>query len=116
MNNKLILWAIAAFTALTSCSNKDSIEALDANSKAQFTAGILLTRASGSSWAAGDAIGVYMKNSGQELSAASIAEKVENYKHVTAAGDGVFAGNSPGQVAYFPVNGSPVDFCRLLSL
>lgn len=109
MNSKRILWAIATFVALTSCSKEKSADAPDVNPRAQFTAGIL-TRASGNSWATDDAIGVYMKIGGQGLSTASIAEKVENYKHVTRAGDGVFMGETQAQVAYFPVDGSAVDF------
>jgi endonuclease G len=51
-----------------------------------------------------------MKHNGQELSATSIAEKVENYQQVTEKGDGVFVGATPAEDAYFPVDGSAVDF------
>lgn len=108
MKRVSILWAVAAVAVLTSCTKEEAGPASD-NRVANFTAGIS-TRASGTAWDNNDAIGVYMKKAGATLSDATIAEAVSNFKHVTPNGDGVFKGATPGHVAYFPVDGSSVDF------
>lgn len=65
------------------------------------------TRASGITWDTADAIGVYMKTAGQELSATSTL--AENKKHTTP-GDGTFSFATQENAIYFPEDGSNVDF------
>ncbi len=108
MRNSMFLWAVAATVALTSCSKESVTNITDTKPAAQFTAGIT-SRAQNASWAAGDAIGVFMKRAGAPLSVVNIAESVSNFKYVTAANDGKFTA-IPAQTAYFPVDGSAVDF------
>lgn len=64
------------------------------------------TRASGTTWDQGDAIGVYALNAGQTLSDQAIYDGKANIKHTTP-GDGIFAAATEGIT--FPESGN-LDF------
>ena len=66
----------------------------------------LKTRASGSTWDKGDAIGVYMKKSGEALSSSAIALNVE----YQTTGDATFSPAGGAPTITFPLDGSAVDF------
>lgn len=91
---------------LPACSNDPSEDT--GNGEVRFTSAIAVqpteTRAADAAWGTGDAIGIYMFDTGTT----TILENVTNRKYVTAAGDGKFAGAS-GQTIYYPPAGS-VDF------
>lgn len=65
------------------------------------------TRASDISWAANDAIAVYMKKSGFPLNSPALAE---NVKYVTADGSPAFLPADPAKEITIPANGVEVDF------
>ena len=65
------------------------------------------TRTTDTAWEANDCIGVYMKQTGEALSATSISNEVDNIEFVTALGDGGFVPN--GSAVYFPQT-DRVDF------
>lgn len=108
----LILSALAATLCLGSCDKNE--EATPANDGAvRFTAGIgrdavatPQTRASGTTWAPGDNIGIFMVGHGTT----TIAESAVNKKFTTTAATiGIF---TPvlGNEIYFPMDNSAVDF------
>lgn len=66
----------------------------------------LNTRASGTTWDKGDAIGVYMKKSGEALSSSAI-EKNVNYQ---TTGTSAFSPAKGATTITFPLDGSDVDF------
>ncbi|MFA7493711.1 MAG: fimbrillin family protein [Proteiniphilum sp.] len=66
----------------------------------------LKTRASGSTWDKGDAIGVYMKKSGEALSSSAIAMNI-NYQ---TTGTSAFLPAKGATTITFPLDGSNVDF------
>ncbi len=99
------LGATVLFTA--SCSSDDDVSAVgtDAQVALQITGGISAqTRASDSSWDAGDQIGIYMYYAGTS----DIAEEIENIPYTTSDGTSIFTPVS--STIYFPVDGSNVDF------
>ena len=105
------LFSIVALFAiiLSSCTKGDPItESLDA--KFFSTIGAMDTRASNTSWAANDAIGIYALNTGNPLAAANIYNGSENIKHVTTVGNGVFDAAVPTEKIQFPANGDKLDF------
>ena len=65
------------------------------------------TRTTDTGWEANDRIGIYMKQAGEVLSAASISKEMENIEYVTALGNGSFTPN--GSTVYFPQN-ERIDF------
>ncbi|MDD4778063.1 MAG: fimbrillin family protein [Fermentimonas sp.] len=65
------------------------------------------TRASGTSWDAGDAIGVYMKKSGSALDSSAFHI---NAKHVNVNGSSLFAAENESETMYYPKDESKVDF------
>lgn len=103
----LALFALSALL-FASCSSDD--EVIDNSPKAlQFTSGIVPQasnlRAASSTWAANDAIGVYML----KTTTSDIAESAENKKYVTS-GNGVFAATGTDAI-YYPVDATQkVDF------
>ena len=66
----------------------------------------LKTRASGSTWDKGDAIGVYMKKSGEALSSTALAKNV----HYQTTGTTAFLPVKGEEIITFPLDGSNVDF------
>ena len=105
MKRSTIPFALAALM-LTACSHDENP---DTNTPiaATFTAGINLTRASVSTWDAGDAIGIYMLDAGTT----NIVETAANRKYTTTAADGKFAPATADQTIYFPTDETQkVDF------
>lgn len=95
--------AIAALILMSSCSKTDDIGSNGAlNLKAQI--GKAATKAGGTSWSAGDAIGVFMVNNGTT----TIAENAANKKYATT-GTSSFTAVSGSEI-FFPMDGSSVDF------
>lgn len=66
----------------------------------------LKTRASGSAWDKGDAIGVYMKKSGETLAPSSLMKNVQYQTTGTTA----FSPAKGAKTITFPLDGSNVDF------
>ncbi len=64
------------------------------------------TRASGSTWDKGDAIGVYMKESGEALTSSATAQ---NAKYETTGTTGFLPAKGAATIT-FPIDGSNVDF------
>lgn len=104
--NKLFLAGTALF-AMTACvNNDDKSEWNTGNQAITFNASIQgLSRASGTQWATGDRIGVYMKANGAALTAATDANK-----QYTVSETGTVAASSENDVLYFPADKSAVDF------
>ncbi len=98
--------ALCAMAAISAGCGKDGGEpAPDAGTAVRITGGIAAqTRASDSSWDAGDQIGIYMYYAGTT----DIAEATENVPYTTA--DGTSAFTPAGLTIYYPVDGSSVDF------
>lgn len=91
---KKILYIAAATLALTACSNDDNY--IEEPIEAQILAtigGSAVSRASGTSWTAGDTIGITM------------ADRYANLKYTTVSGDGNFTGT----VMYFKNKREPVN-------
>lgn len=111
MRKSNFLAAMLIGTAIfTSCSNDDN--GVTSNGAVHFTTSInnpasangISTRAAGSVWASGDALGIFMVDN----STTTIAESMEN-KQYSTTGDGNFS-PSTGNEIYYPMNGSAVDF------
>lgn len=97
---------------VSSCSVNDDIEE-SGNGKVLFTAGIEQlatpdgspgTKAAGTTWTAGDAIGIYMVDNG----ATTVVMNTENKQYTTPAGDGNFTPITGSEI-YYPQTGK-VDF------
>ena len=99
-----LIVALMAAVTFTACNVNDEIQE---DSAVRFTAGIdpvaatgPETRAAGTVWGNGDAIGIFMMQSGSAIAA---------NKQYTTDGDGTFTAAS-GDEMYYPMNGSTVDF------
>ncbi len=123
---RILTAAIALATLLASCGKETPNENPGGPVAVSFTAGIEeaaagdpaalpSTRASGTEWADGDAIGIFMVGHG----GATVAEGAANRQYVTApggsagsssAGDGAFAPATAADAMYYPMDGSAVDF------
>lgn len=64
------------------------------------------TRASGSEWDAGDAIGIFMKKAGETLSAGALTQNA----HYVLSGTTAFQPENEAEEIVFPFNASDVDF------
>lgn len=108
----LLMTTLAAAALITSCTN-DNDEATANDGAVRFTAGIgreavatPQTRAAGTTWGAGDEIGIFMLDHGTT----SIAEAAQNKQYVTDKGDGAFT-PAVGHEIYYPMdNNHAVDF------
>lgn len=99
--------ALCATIMLTGgCSNDNETALPDGGDRValQVTSGIQ-SRAIGSDWQAGDAIGIYMLKTGTS----TITEAATNRRYTTADGNSSFSATAD-QTIYFPVDGSQVDF------
>lgn len=104
-----LLLAGAATLALAACSSIDDNSTWDGKSGgtvkfSSFIEGQKAVKATGTQWAAGDAVGVYMKATGAELGAATAA----NYKYITDDRGNLTAAAADQAIAY-PESGN-VDF------
>ncbi|MGM9832623.1 MAG: fimbrillin family protein [Candidatus Limisoma sp.] len=111
MNTKTTKSAIFALLAgaVVSCSN-DAPTADNQRVAVDFRATIgVASRAVDTSWSAGDAIGIFMVNTGEGVSPEQISEGVNNIKYVTPNADGAFSPAQGSPTIYFPIEGQ-VDF------
>lgn len=108
--SNILFTIIGVMLFAASCSNEIDVpdNPLAHPNQAKFisTIGDVATRATGTSWDAGDAIGVYAINAGQDLSESGIYDGKANIKHNTP-GDGKFTAVAEGII--FPKNGN-LDF------
>lgn len=111
MNNFSFLLIVITLLAFSSCM-QDHPNELDIKKEVQINAFItssstnIATRASDQTWANGDAIGVFMKIAGAELSKIAL---VENAKYI--ADDALlFKPATDDDKIYFPFNKAKVDF------
>lgn len=112
MKKKTSLLIGIIMLCLTACMQQHPNE-IDLKKEVVFTASIkgvtnsksIPTRASGTKWDSGDAIGVFMKKHGAALSTSNL---YDNVRFVTTKGDGVFKASNT-EVNY-PFDGSAVDF------
>ena len=106
--------AVGLMAGFSSCNVNDDIEDGDQPQAVNFTAGITnqavqdgapQTRAAGTAWSDGDAIGIFMVNKGLT----TIAEQAEN-KQFTTTGSSTFTA-VPGDEIYYPMEETDkVDF------
>jgi len=101
--------ALSAVVALTSCGKNETT--VNTSAPVRFSAAIAgqalpgaATRAEGTTWASGDAVGIFMVNHGLT----TIAENAGNRQYTTT-GDGNFTAVA-GDEIYYPMDGSAVDF------
>lgn len=115
-NIKYLILTMLTVAALHSCSNDEqSYETVDPSKGVEFTSSVEesgnpMTRAIGSAWSADDKIGVFMKNTDQDLSATSVVGTAANVQYMTAAGDGNFFPFKIEELLFYPKDGKKVDF------
>ena len=112
MKKKNLLWSVFLLLVLGS-SDETAQQVVDDEKQTvvQFTSvveGDAVTRATGSSWAANDRIGVFMKQAGGTLGAGTIVGEGDNVPFITKQGNGNFL--SDGKAIEYPSDGSAVDF------
>ena len=97
MTPKSLFFAGAATLALASCSSLDDNSTWDVNGgEVKFTSYIKAHRASGTAWADGDAVGIYMKQAGTDLAAATAVNK----KYITDALGNLSAAAADQAISY----------------
>ncbi|MDR2810204.1 MAG: fimbrillin family protein [Tannerellaceae bacterium] len=105
--------ALLGMVAFSACNVNDGIEDGNQPQAVRFSAGIAnqavqndapITKAAGTIWASGDAIGVFMVEKGMT----TIAENAVNRQYTTT-GNSTFT-TASGQDIYYPMDGSAVDF------
>lgn len=103
----LFFTAALASLAFTACSSDDECAGYNGKDdkyvKFAGSIGEQMTKAAGTEWGSGDAIGVYMKAAGADLGTASDL----NVRYTTT-GDGIFTAATQG--IELPADGSKVDF------
>lgn len=110
MKTSNVFWGIVLLLTLGACE-KDALQTFNSEQPkpVSFTSvveGNVLTRAGGSSWAAGDRIGVYMKTAGESLEGAAVLG--DNVPFITKGTAGNF--NPDGTALCYPEGGAAVDF------
>lgn len=117
MKNLMTMCALAGAVCLVSCSNDDEMN-VNNDGQVRFTAAIgnaaVVTnpapqsRASATTWDAGDEISVFMVAHGTT----DIANGAENRRYVTTAAgpNGNFTPATPADAIFYPMNNDPVDF------
>lgn len=111
MGKRHVLYAITLLLALGSCTKEVQQETGSGKQQfVRFTSVVegTYTRAAGASWSPSDAIGVYMKKNGSDLSTGSIVGEGDNVEYFTENGDGNFLPVST--YLSFPDDGTKVDF------
>lgn len=101
---------VALSASLLSCSHDEATVAPSAERVAvQFSSNISAgVRATGTTWTAGDCIGIFMTQAGATLAAETISEGVDNTAYATT-GNGQFVPAQGAATIYFPISGA-VDF------
>lgn len=107
MNKSLLTLSIAALLLTVSC-NRTGDPQSDQRVAVRFSAAIDMTRAVETSWESGDAIGIFMKHTGETLSAQSVVDRFSNCLYTTS-GDGNFGADDSNTI-YYPTSGADVDF------
>lgn len=110
---KNVLWSVFFLFTLSACMEERNSFQESQRVPVQFSSsleGIVLSRASGMSWTADDAIGVFSKKSGSELAEGTIVAAGDNVKYTTSKGDGNFLSGIGFQPIYYPDDNSEVDF------
>lgn len=106
---KKIVFAIAAVATLVGCNKDNSEIATTGQTAVEFTEGVI-TRASGTTWDAGDKIGVYMFGTGTT----TVIEKkgnIQYYNSQTETGDkATFKVVEADEIIYYPQGEVAVDF------
>ncbi len=106
---KKVIYIAAVVAALTSCNKENSEIATDENTAVEFTNGVI-TRASGTEWAAGDKIGIYMFGTGTTTVSQSKGN-IEYYNSKDAAGtSATFKVVDADKIIYYPQGDVAVDF------
>lgn len=90
--------------ALSSCADGGDNVATN-NNAIKFNASIASTRATGTSWTAGDKIGIFMIPQGKTL-----GDALASNKRYTASASGELTNDGDDQALYYPSDGSNVDF------
>ena len=114
---KSVLTTLIVFS-LTSCESEEvSSRHVENNKAATFTSTISNplkelshTRAAGTTWHAGDQIGIYAIESLQELSDESIYNNYSNHKYINQAAGEVANFNAVGDEILFPHTDQKIDF------
>lgn len=104
------LCALAGAVCLSSCSSDEEVNVSN-DGRVHFTAGIgnqavaatPASRASGSAWASGDAIGIFMVGHG------TVDVEAGNKKFITLGGNGTFTPVAGNEI-YYPMDNIKVDF------
>lgn len=107
------LCALAGAVCLSSCSS-DDVADVSNDGRVRFTAGIgnqavataPATRASGSEWASGDAIGIFMVEHGT----VDVEKDDKNKKFITLGGNDVFTPTTGNEIYYPMIDNKKVDF------
>ncbi len=103
---KIIYIAVAA--ALISCNKENTTELGTEPVAAQFTNGVI-TRASGTEWAQGDKVGIYMFTTSTTTPYGNNSN-VEYYNSAEAGSTATFKVQEVAQTIYYPLDGTNVDF------
>ncbi|MFV0507233.1 MAG: fimbrillin family protein [Bacteroidales bacterium] len=106
----LKIFMLASVLIFTACQKEKSVSyrnSLEFNATIEQNSSFS-TKASGTSWDAGDAVGIYMKEASGELSAS--CDNAVNVKYITTAGDGSFSAAIAEEEIAFPSDGTNVDF------
>lgn len=106
------LCALAGAVCLASCSSDEEVNVSN-DGRVHFTAGIgnqavaatPASRASGTTWASGDAIGIFMVEHGTVL----VKGDERNKKFITLGGNDVFTPTTGNEI-YYPMDNRSVDF------
>ena len=102
---------ITSAAVIVSCNrDKEPVSPSDGRVEVQFSPNIILmsglTKASGSTWDASDAIGIYMF----EENSTNVVESRENIEYVTEEGGKTGSFKAANTIIYFPDNGNKVRF------
>ncbi len=105
---KKIIFVAAAIAALVSC-NKDNNDIATENTAVEFTDGVI-TRASGTEWAAGDKIGIYMFATGTTTVSESNGNIQYSNSKTVASESATFKVVRASETIYYPQDDAAVDF------
>lgn len=109
----LCVGLLAASALFVGCGNEDVAPASvengnnDGRVALRVNSGIQ-TRAAGKTWSQDDAIGIYMVNTGTQTVAESASNRL--YKAQAPGESSAFEAEGAGNIIYYPVDGSSVDF------
>lgn len=111
---QLALPAVVTLLLLASCSRvvTDIPETNPIAVDFSLRIGTNSTRASGTQWSSGDALGVFMLKPGSVLQSSNIIDDAENLRYITTSSAEVvnLIPTDDTQLMYYPVDGSTVDF------